>query len=165
LNLTRKRSGLHLMNALPRSWVSGPPLSVVVEREIPHPPEKILRALTQSPLIEEWLTRNDFKPVADHRLSLRGDWGAVEYQVLTVDANKTRGCQRKRGLANKPFVMDFRPLRRVVGHRLCNGSGDRLQMAACSIVGSADRPSYTYRTFGKLRDGTQCGCACAARCH
>src|SRR6516225_1754539 len=26
LNLTRKRSGLHLMNALLRSWVSGPPL-------------------------------------------------------------------------------------------------------------------------------------------
>jgi hypothetical protein len=38
-------------------------------------------------------------------------------------------------------------LRRVVGHRLCNGSGDRLQMAACSILGTADRPSSTYRTF------------------
>ena len=28
-------------------------LSVVVEREIPHPPEKIWRALTQPHLIEE----------------------------------------------------------------------------------------------------------------
>ena len=30
-------------------------LSVVVEREIPYPPEKIWRALTQPQLIEEWL--------------------------------------------------------------------------------------------------------------
>jgi uncharacterized protein YndB with AHSA1/START domain len=32
-------------------------LSVIVEREIPHPPEKIWRALTQPHLIEEWLMR------------------------------------------------------------------------------------------------------------
>ena len=47
--------------------------SVVVEREIPHPPEKIWRALTQPHLIEEWLMKNDFKPVVDHRFSLRAD--------------------------------------------------------------------------------------------
>ena len=38
-------------------------LSVIVEREIPHPPEKIWRALTQPHLIEEWLMKNDFEPV------------------------------------------------------------------------------------------------------
>jgi uncharacterized protein YndB with AHSA1/START domain len=38
--------------------------SLVVEREMPHPPEKVWRALTQGPLIEEWLMKNDFKPVA-----------------------------------------------------------------------------------------------------
>jgi uncharacterized protein YndB with AHSA1/START domain len=38
-------------------------LSVVVEREIPFPPEKIWRALTQPHLIEQWLMKNDFKPV------------------------------------------------------------------------------------------------------
>jgi uncharacterized protein YndB with AHSA1/START domain len=37
-------------------------LSVIVEREIPYPPEKIWRALTQPHLIEEWLMKNDFKP-------------------------------------------------------------------------------------------------------
>lgn len=63
--------------------------SVVVEREIAHPPEKIWRALTQPHLIEEWLMKNDFKPVADHRFNLRGDWGAVDCQVLTVEPNKT----------------------------------------------------------------------------
>ena len=65
------------------------PLSVVVEREIPHPPEKIWRALTQPHLIEEWLMKNDFKPVVDHRFNLRGDWGAVDCQVQTVESNKT----------------------------------------------------------------------------
>src|ERR1700747_708717 len=62
--------------------------SVFVEREIPHPPEKIWRALTQPHLIEEWLMKNNFKPVVDHRFNLRGDWGAVDCQVLEVEPNK-----------------------------------------------------------------------------
>jgi uncharacterized protein YndB with AHSA1/START domain len=44
------------MNARPAET-----LSVVVEREVPHPPEKIWRALTQPHLIEEWLMKTDFK--------------------------------------------------------------------------------------------------------
>lgn len=63
--------------------------SVIVERDIPYPPEKIWRALTQPHLIEEWLTKNDFTPVVDHRFSLRADWGAVDCQVLVVKPNKT----------------------------------------------------------------------------
>jgi uncharacterized protein YndB with AHSA1/START domain len=64
-------------------------LSVVVEREIPFPPEKIWRALTQPHLIEEWLMKNDFKSVAGHRFNLRADWGIVDCQVLAVEPNKT----------------------------------------------------------------------------
>jgi uncharacterized protein YndB with AHSA1/START domain len=63
--------------------------SVIVERDIPHPPEKIWRALTQPHLIEEWLMKNDFKPVAGHTFNLRGDWGAVDCQVLELEPNKT----------------------------------------------------------------------------
>jgi uncharacterized protein YndB with AHSA1/START domain len=63
-------------------------LSVVIEREMPYPPEKIWRALTQPHLIEAWLMKNDFKPVVDHRFNLRTDWGAVEGQVLAVEPNK-----------------------------------------------------------------------------
>ena len=63
-------------------------LSVVVEREIFYPPEKIWRALTQPHLIEEWLMKNDFKPVVDHRFNLRADWGVVDCQVLAVEPNK-----------------------------------------------------------------------------
>jgi uncharacterized protein YndB with AHSA1/START domain len=63
--------------------------SVVVEREIAFPPEKIWRALTQPHLIEEWLMKNDFKPVVGHNFNLRADWGAVDCQVQTVEPNKT----------------------------------------------------------------------------
>jgi uncharacterized protein YndB with AHSA1/START domain len=60
--------------------------SVVVEREIAHPPEKIWRALTQPHLIEEWLMKNDFKPVVGHVFNLRGDWGGVlDCEVLAVE--------------------------------------------------------------------------------
>ena len=64
--------------------------SVVVEREIPFPPEKIWRALTQPHLIEEWLMKNDFKPVVGHHFNLRGDWGGVlDCEVLAIEPNKT----------------------------------------------------------------------------
>ena len=64
-------------------------LSVVVEREIPHPPEKIWRALTQPHLIQDWLMNNDFRPVVGHHFNFRADWGAVDCQVLAVEPNKT----------------------------------------------------------------------------
>ena len=63
--------------------------SVVVERELAYPPEKIWRALTQPHLIAEWLMKNDFKPETDHRFNLRGEWGAVDCQVLAVEPNRT----------------------------------------------------------------------------
>ena len=47
--------------------------SVVVEREIPHPPEKIWRALTQSHLMEEWLMKNDFQPRLGHKFNFRAE--------------------------------------------------------------------------------------------
>ncbi|MDH7795142.1 MULTISPECIES: SRPBCC domain-containing protein [unclassified Beijerinckia] len=65
-------------------------LSVVVEREISHPPEKLWRALTQSHLIAEWLMKNDFAPVVGHRFNLRGEWGGVlDCEVLTIEPNRT----------------------------------------------------------------------------
>ena len=64
--------------------------AVVVEREVPFPPEKIWRALTQPHLIEEWLMKNDFSPAVGHRFNLRGDWGGVlDCEVLAVEPNKT----------------------------------------------------------------------------
>ena len=65
-------------------------LSVVIERDIPFPAEKIWRALTQPHLMEEWLMKNDFKPVVGHSFNLRGDWGGVlDCEVLAVEPNKS----------------------------------------------------------------------------
>jgi uncharacterized protein YndB with AHSA1/START domain len=63
--------------------------TLVVEREMPHPPEKIWRALTQAPLIEEWLMKNDFQPVVGHRFNFRATpmqgWnGVTDCEVLEV---------------------------------------------------------------------------------
>jgi uncharacterized protein YndB with AHSA1/START domain len=63
--------------------------TVVVEREFPYPPEKLWRALTQPHLIEAWLMKNDFLPVAGHRFDFRADWGAVECQVTEVEPHRT----------------------------------------------------------------------------
>ena len=63
--------------------------SVIVEREIAFPPEKIWRALTQPHLIQEWLMKNDFKPVPDHRFKLSAEWGSVDCRVLEIEPNRT----------------------------------------------------------------------------
>jgi len=67
--------------------------SVIVEREFPHPPEKIWRALTQPHLIEEWLMKNDFQPQPGHRFNFRADpqpgWnGVIDCEIMLVEPNK-----------------------------------------------------------------------------
>jgi uncharacterized protein YndB with AHSA1/START domain len=64
--------------------------SVVVEREFACAPEKLWRALTQAPLIEDWLMTNDFQPIVGHKFKLRGEanpqWnGVCDCEVLTVE--------------------------------------------------------------------------------
>ena len=63
--------------------------TLIVERVMPHPPEKIWRALTQGPLIEEWLMKNDFQPVVGHRFNFRAapihGWnGVTDCEVLEI---------------------------------------------------------------------------------
>lgn len=59
--------------------------TVVIERDIAHPPEKLWRALTQPHLMEEWLMKNDFAPTVGHKFNLRGEWGGVlDCEVLEI---------------------------------------------------------------------------------
>ena len=67
--------------------------SLVIEKELPHPPEKIWRALTQGPLLKEWLMDNDFQPVVGHRFNFRStpmpNWnGIIDSEVMVVEPNK-----------------------------------------------------------------------------
>jgi uncharacterized protein YndB with AHSA1/START domain len=68
--------------------------SLLIERELPHPPEKVWRALTQSALIEEWLMANDFEPVIGRKFTLRSapapHWnGVTDCQVLAIEPYRT----------------------------------------------------------------------------
>jgi uncharacterized protein YndB with AHSA1/START domain len=67
--------------------------SVVIEREMPHPPEKIWRALTEGSLIKDWLMENDFQPIIGHEFKLRAkpvpNWnGVIEGKIVVVEPNK-----------------------------------------------------------------------------
>ncbi len=64
--------------------------SVVMERDLPHAPEKVWRALTTPALLEDWLMKNDFEPRVGHRFAFRMDpvpnWdGVVLAEVLEVE--------------------------------------------------------------------------------
>lgn len=60
--------------------------TVVVERDLPHPPAKVWRAITQPHLIAEWLMKTDFEPIEGHRFTLRGEWGGVlDCEVLAIE--------------------------------------------------------------------------------
>jgi len=68
--------------------------SLVIEKELPHPPAKVWRALTQGALIKEWLMDNDFQPIVGHKFNFRAtpvpNWnGVIDCRVLVVEPNKT----------------------------------------------------------------------------
>jgi uncharacterized protein YndB with AHSA1/START domain len=65
--------------------------SIIVERVMPHAPQKIWRALTESHLIAEWLMKNDFEPAVGHRFQFRAQpvpgWsGVTNCEVLEAEA-------------------------------------------------------------------------------
>ena len=68
--------------------------TVIVEREIAQPAEQIWRALTEPHLIEEWLMKNDFKPVVGHKFNLSRDVNpemkvVIDCEVVEVEPNET----------------------------------------------------------------------------
>src|SRR6202041_1767978 len=71
---------------------TAPTKTLVIERDVPHPQEKIWRALTQSALIEEWLMKNDFQPTVGHQFNFRSTpvpgWdGVIDSEVLLIEPN------------------------------------------------------------------------------
>lgn len=66
--------------------------SIVVERTLAHPPEKVWIALTRSDLVAQWLMKNDFEPRVGHRFNfhatpIAGMWnGTTDCEVLELDA-------------------------------------------------------------------------------
>ncbi len=62
--------------------------TLVFERQIAHPREKVWRALTQSWLIEEWLMPNDFVARVGHCFTVRAQplpgWSGVTHCEVTL---------------------------------------------------------------------------------
>ena len=68
--------------------------TLVIERELLHPPEKIWRALTEGALMKQWLLDNDFMPVVGRPFQFRREpmpqWdGVIDCKVLVVEPGKT----------------------------------------------------------------------------
>jgi uncharacterized protein YndB with AHSA1/START domain len=120
--------------------------SVVVERDIAHPPEKLWRALTQPHLISEWLMRNDdFQPVTGKSFRLSGDWGGVDCEVLAVEPGKTLTYSWNHAHADPAF-----DLRSVVSFTLTpTPTGTLLRMEQTGF-----RPEQK-QAFGGARYGWQ----------
>ncbi len=69
---------------------SEPRQSIVAEYDLPYPPEKVWRALTEPELLAAWLMPNDIRAVVGHRFTLRtqpvAGWdGVVHCEVLVVE--------------------------------------------------------------------------------
>ena len=114
--------------------------SVVLERELGFPPERIWRALTQPHLIEEWLMKTDFEPVEGHRFTLRRDPApdvsiVVDCQVLAVEPHRTLS-----------YTWAARGLESTVTFTLTpTGSGTRLRMEQTGFL------EHQQQAFGGAR--------------
>jgi uncharacterized protein YndB with AHSA1/START domain len=77
----------------PMSRAEAASRALVYERRLPHPPEKVWRALTENSLLEQWLMQNDFLPIVGHRFQFRAEprphWnGVTDSEVLDVAPNE-----------------------------------------------------------------------------
>jgi uncharacterized protein YndB with AHSA1/START domain len=116
--------------------------TLVIEREMPYPPEKIWRALTEGPLIKEWLMDNDFQPVVGHGFSFRStpvpNWnGVIDSKVLVVEASKKLS-----------YTWGTMGMESVVVWTLVPTSGGTLLRMEQSGFGSDQDAAYKGATYG-----------------
>jgi uncharacterized protein YndB with AHSA1/START domain len=116
--------------------------TLVIEREMPYPPEKIWRALTEGPLIKEWLMDNDFQPVVGHGFSFRStpvpNWnGVIDSEVLVVEPSKKLS-----------YTWGTMGMESVVVWTLIPTSGGTLLRMEQSGFGSDQDAAYKGATYG-----------------
>ena len=125
--------------------------SLVIEREMPYPPEKVWRALTQGPLIEEWLMKNDFQPVVGHKFNFRTTpmphWnGVVDCRVLVVEP-----CKRLSYTWNASGEETVSGLKTVVTWTLTPTKGGVLVRMKQSGFRPEDESAYHGASYGWQR--------------
>ncbi|HEY3757145.1 MAG TPA: SRPBCC domain-containing protein [Opitutaceae bacterium] len=67
--------------------------TLIVEKEFPHPPEKVWKALSDPQIMSLWLMENDFAPNVGRKFKFRAkpqpNWnGVVDCEVLAVEPPK-----------------------------------------------------------------------------
>lgn len=65
--------------------------ALAIQYELPHPPTKVWRTLTEPELLAQWVMANDLLPVVGHNFTFRMEpspwWdGIVQCEVLEVEA-------------------------------------------------------------------------------
>lgn len=70
-------------------------LSIVTECELPHPPEKVWRALTVPELLGAWLMPNDIRPSAGDHFTLRDD-SSPDADRIDCEILEAEPCRRLR---------------------------------------------------------------------
>ena len=67
--------------------------TIAIDYDLPHPPAKVWRALTEPALLGAWLMSNDFKPEVGHKFTFHAPpvphWdGIVSCEVLAVEPQR-----------------------------------------------------------------------------
>lgn len=68
--------------------MTGDSKTLIVERLLRFPPERVWRALTVPHLMAEWLMKGDFAPRLDHRFQLTSDHVTVDCQVRRIEEGR-----------------------------------------------------------------------------
>jgi uncharacterized protein YndB with AHSA1/START domain len=116
--------------------------SLVIERDLPHQPEKIWRALTESNLIQQWLMENDFESTVGHKFNFRmppvqGWNGVIDSEVLAVEPHRLLSYTwSSMGLATT-----------VTFTLTATASGTHLRMEQSGFPGT-DTPYYKGANYG-----------------
>lgn len=82
--------------------------SISFEYDLPHPPEKVWRTLTEPELLAKWVMANDIRPVVGHRFKFRSEptpwWdGIVNCEVLEVEPLKRLRYTWRSGPESSPL--------------------------------------------------------------
>ena len=130
---------------------------IVVEELLPHPPEKVWRALTTAAIIGQWLMPTDFEPIVGKRFTLTtrpmGSWdGVIRCEVLEIVPLSRRvyswvgGSDDENGKDNYASRLDS-----VVTWTLAaQGTGTRLR-----LVHSGFRSPHNDFAYGAMSPGWQ----------
>lgn len=97
--------------------------SIVTDSFLPHPPERVWTALTDSRLLAAWLMPNDFVPTVGHRFTFetapvpgQGFDGTIHCEVLTLDPQSELSISWRGGSLDS--IVTWRLVREGKGTRL-----------------------------------------------